>query len=322
MMVYRRLGGDLLIAPLIALIACTDTPMDSAVEPSQHPYTPDTTAGSDDSAALQSAIQQSIDRLLTINGEPIHSSYQAARAYGSEDCPIESVTIKDGTTTTHWQEVCNVLGEGTVFNGPMTTWAWQEASLDRMTLPTYDFLFEHFGAMSAETWSGNGLNGQTDIAGPDGQDFNCSCLTLQGQSISNDGFERAFIAMDGPSHWNGPEAEGSWMEANIQIQLSGYAEMIPESMNRIFAFGYAIGLAEDYNAIAFSLSVERVNGTCHPWENEELRSGSLQVRQAQTGRWEDYQLQSTYTDGCTTCTEDGSFCLDLSPLVDWSELPW
>lgn len=308
---------------VIFLIACSTDPADSAAAtpeaPSAHPYTAQTPEEVD-VEELTSAVLSSLERLLTIQTDPVLTAYSAALTYGTETCPSETITVKDGTTTTHWQEVCTSPQQEAIFNGPMTTWTWDEGYMASQTLPAYDDLFQLFPEMSTLRWTGAGLNGQTDITAASGVDFNCSCLALSGRAEDDSGSGFAFIALDGPSHWTGPETGGTWIQEDIQVRVSGFAGM-RDAMRFIYIGGTASGLDEDYGAINFSMSLKAKGEVC---EIEPLQGNSLfiSIRQTESGRWTDLDLSKPMPNSCTFCTQDDVFCLDLEPMMDWEELPW
>ncbi len=311
---------------IITLIACSSEPVDTAAPaeaPSAHPYTADSLADPD-VAAVQDAVQASLERLMTLKTGPVLDAYAAALTLGTETCPNETITVEDGTTTAHWQEVCTNPDQYAIFNGPMTTWQWEEGYLGSQTLPAYDHVYQQFSMMRELRWTGAGLNGQTDISNALGADYNCSCLALSGSAQDDSGTRFSFVAMDGPSHWTGPETADTWVAEGIQLTLSGYAERQTDDIRRIYIKGSASGLDEDYGAISFLLAVESHNGHCRGWIfDQKLDAGMLlSIRQSQTGHWTDLVLEKMLPDSCTACTEDDTFCLDLTPLVDWEDVPW
>lgn len=308
---------------IIVLIACgteqiSDGPTEDAPLPSAHTYSAEPPQEIDP-ADLTEAVLSSLERLLTVQPAPILDAYDAALTYGSEQCPNETVTVEDGTTTAHWQEVCTSPAQEALFNGPMTTWTWDAGHMTTQTLPPYDDLFQFFPEMSELRWTGAGLNGQTDITAADGTDFNCSCLALSGQSEADD-TQHAFIALDGPSHWSGSEATGTWIQDNIKLRLSGFATK-SEAGRYIFLSGSASGLDDDYGAIDFTIPLQTTETGC---ESVPLNGNSLTIttRQTETGHWTTLELSKPMMNSCTFCTQDDVFCLDLTPLLSWEELPW
>ncbi|MFT5685412.1 MAG: hypothetical protein ACI8RZ_006363, partial [Myxococcota bacterium] len=275
-----------------------------------------------DVTEIQAAIQSGIDRILDFHPQPVHDAYAAALTYGGPSCPNETLTIDDGTTTTHWQEVCTYPNQYAMFNGPMTTWTWENGYMGRQTLPAYDTLFNVFKQMESLRWTGTGLNGQTDITTELGVDFNCSCLAISGQAQDDDGTQYSFIAMDGPSHWTGPEAEGTWLEEGIQIQLSGFAWVLSTGERYVVLKGYISGLNDDYGTIEFALPFQSDATQCIGWQQPGLDGATISIRQSETGYWTNLSLTKTIPNTCTVCTDDDTFCLDLTSLFDWKTLPW
>lgn len=306
-------------ATLAMMLACQaeppETPPPSSPSPSTHPYTIQDLP-EQDLEALSAALQSSLPQILTLQPAPVLASYQAALIHGGEGCPRVDTVDQDGTRTSHWQEICNNPDNQAWLNGPMTTWEWHEGYMDRQTLVSYDLLYQRFEPMRELRWSGQGLNGQTDIVSPE-VDFNCSCVAISAQA-QDQGTGFAFIALDGPSHWSGPEAQGTWMQQGLQVQLSGFASL-RSGRRELLLLGNISGLDPEFGTLGFQIALEEEGGQCGLWDAEDV---ALQVRQSSTGHWVDLSLSELQDNSCTVCTAQGELCVDLAPLVAWEVLPW
>ncbi|MFT5584212.1 MAG: hypothetical protein ACI9VR_001797 [Cognaticolwellia sp.] len=302
----------------MTLACATATPGASPPQdlvPSAHPYAieelPET-----DLAALTRSLENSLGQVMALHPDPVLASYQAALAYGGEDCPGVDTLSQDGTTTSHWQGICYNPDNQAWLNGPMTTWQWTQGYMDAQTLPAYDDLYQRLEPMRELRWDGQGLNGQTDIVA-DGVDFNCSCLAISGRAQDSE-TAHAFVSMDGPSHWSGPQAEGTWMEREIQVKLSGFASL-RETQRALLLMGNISGLDDEFGSIGFELSVQVEAGQCAHWNTTEQR---IWARQSSTGHWIHMDLPEFQAQSCVVCTEGDALCVDLFHLLDWEVLPW
>lgn len=311
---------------ILALLACepgaaalndSTTPQDL----SAHPYqaqSPDPV----DTEALQQAVQASLEQLLELKASPIHASYAQAMTYSADPCPQIDVLEQDGTTTAHWQEVCYSHQTEAWLNGPMTTWSWEGGYIQPQTLPVFDDLYSVFWPLQTVRWEGFGLNGQTDITAPEGVDFNCSCVAMQGHSEPRDGRRYAFVAIDGPTHWTGTAAQDTWLEEDIQLKLSGFAKLQDNGEKGLYLRGSAAGLHPEYSVLEFELPVHRTGQSCSRWWEHGQQQLHVAARDSETGHWVTLELETWAEESCTVCDDSGDFCLDLAPLMDWEELPW
>lgn len=312
------LGMTLWMTLGVTLACATATPEPSVpqdVVPSPHPYTIEELPELD-LAALTHSLESSLGQVMALHPDPVLASYQAALAYGGEDCPLVDTLSQDGTTTSHWQGVCNNQENQAWLNGPMTTWQWSQGYMSPQTLPAYDDLYQRQEPMRELRWDGQGLNGQTDIMADD-VDFNCSCLAISGRAKDAD-TTHAFVAMDGPSHWTGPQAEGTWMDRELQVQLSGFASL-RETQSAVLLMGNISGLDAEFGSIGFELSLQQQDGQCAHWNTTDQH---ISVRQNSTGHWIELEFPEFQQDSCVACTAGDGLCVDLSPLLDWQDLPW
>lgn len=300
---------------LACATATPETPAAQDPAPSSHPYAIETLP-EEDQEALSRSLENSLGQLLALHPEPVLASYQAAMTYGNKDCPRVDTLSQDGTTTAHWQDACYSAESQAWLNGPMTTWQWTQGHMDAQTLPAFDDLYQRVEPMRALRWEGQGLNGQTDIMAPDA-DFNCSCLAMSGKA-EDSGKTYSFVALDGPSHWSGPEAEGTWMEHGLQVQFSGFASE-QDGLRELLILGKISGLDPDFDSLDLELSLKESDGQCEPWNTTEQR---IRARQSSNGHWVELLLPEFKEQSCMACTADREFCVDLSALMDWQEPPW
>jgi hypothetical protein len=249
--------------------------------------------------------------------------------YSTADCPqIVETETSEGVQMTFWESGCETVsqftGQPVFFNGPMTTWDWNETLLvpgEQQLLYNYGLPWPEIEFETA-SWTGSGMNGQTDIYSEE-LDFNCSCLahSAYGETEKDELWMR--IA-DGPSHSTGAALEGAWINENLQVGLSVYARR-SKLAGRRFAWGQLeiSGHGSLYNTVSIEYSLQSNKSDSCALHLEEQYPLSIRARESHTGRWLtlDWTLDP---DSCTACTQhnEESVCVELGPLVNWETEPW
>ena len=266
---------------------------------------------------MEAALAAFVVRIPTTLANPVISSYFEARSLGTDGCPGEVVVEEEGVgTVSTWQGVCQTP-DGITFNGPMTVWIF-----DGVSLSEADRVLGRGFPEDDLSYTGKGLRGQTDIFSADGSaDFNCSCTAIQAEGHHEDGRQAWHTVADGPTHWDGSAAEGTWMEEGIQSGLEAHWIRFPTGRVEFYASGSLEGFYDRFSAGEAGLRVDRdpTMGSC-------VMQGYLRIRDIETARW--YEFAVNQADGdltCSTCVEDeelGSVCLNFQDLVDFEEKPW
>lgn len=278
---------------------------------------------------LSAAVQALIDRARTINAAPVLSSYYEAMSYSFEWCPEQTETTAETTgDMRYWDGVCE--GNQSVwFKGPMTTWTWDAIDIPAGNVDIVSEIMSSSPAFDGYLFYGNGIRGQTDIYNPDSSiDFNCSCTAMQGMGMADDGRVSFFSFMDGPSHWTGSAADGTWMADGVRPGMWSWAEVNPdEDMKHVTLAGNLTGFAERFDTAKIDLTVFAPLDGSKACTAGDLSSFSLSIRDADTADW--YELVFVIDDSlegvCGACAplETGEeVCVDLSPILVWESAPW
>jgi hypothetical protein len=203
----------------------------------------------------------------------------------------------------------------------MTTYEYTDNMLEATDLNE----FRRFRADPNVHWTGMALRGQVDIYDQDSEiDFNCSCVAMEATSLEEDGSSHWFSFIDGPVHWDAPDAPPAWFDDGLQIQWYLYAGRRPATGEWHSAVeGVVTGLTEVYGTIwlkfnASGLRDEETGAvTCDPG------GGLALVRSTATGTLTWFDML-TKDDSCVYCAPvgDGEVCVDITPIQDWETEPW
>lgn len=272
---------------------------------------------------LQAALQALVNRVRTINAQPVVDSYRGAMSHAYGECPTLVETSSDLTgDVDYWDGMCE--GERDVwFKGPMTTWTYEDIDVADGQIDLVSTILEQNGFL----YTGAGVRGQTDIFSVDTSiDFNCSCAAFWGQGVNSEGGSSFFSLVDGPSHWTGSEAEGTWLADGLRPGLWQSFEInTAEGFQMASIHGSITGYAERYDTAQFDLDLFRPldhSSACYA----DLTVFTIEVRDAQTGQWAsiDFRVE-TNGDACAATGEvegTGEITLDLATVLDWTESPW
>ncbi len=280
-------------------------------------------------ADLSLDVQALIDQLRTINAAPVLSSYYEAMGNSLAWCPEQTETTAETTgDMRYWDGVC-AGSEDVWYKGPMTTWTWDGIDLAAGTVDIISTIMASSPSFEGYAFNGNGIRGQTDIYNPDSSvDFNCSCTAMQGMGMADDGRIGFFSFMDGPAHWTGPAAEGTWMAEGVRPGLWTWAEANPaEDMRHLTAAGNVTGFAERFDTARLDLTVFAPIDGSKACTAGDLSSFSLSIRDAETADWYNLEFEIDDSDAaaCTACAtlESGEqLCVDLLPAIAWEGAPW
>ncbi|HHO51899.1 MAG TPA: hypothetical protein ENK18_13715 [Deltaproteobacteria bacterium] len=264
-------------------------------------------------AEISDALQDAIDTTLWVNAAPVSAAYNAAMATSSQQCPY-FYTTPDGT---YWYDSCTAPS-GASFDG-------------------YVFAYEAQGVL--DPYSGMILDywyafGGATVSVPGGDRLELGGLALVQEGTINDGVDiNVYVSqLQGSFAWDGAEAAGTWLETDIDPDLTLYITDIPllNSASTFVDGGFG-GL--DGWAIAFDENIifdEVLGSSC----DREI-SGTLGIR-SPDGHWYDVRFDGpvdetdmvpqSECDGCGTAyfqgEEIGEVCTDFRPLLTWGAKPW
>jgi hypothetical protein len=284
-----------------------------------HPYEEAGNAAVVDPALLQSELQALVDTLRSYNATPVLDSWAAVRAYGDANCPSETITESEANgTTTYFERLC-IANDVTYFKGPMTVYDFTENTLLAFEVADVQTNVELDGSL----WTGRLMKGQTDIYEPGSTlDYNCSCTAALASSSTN-AIEQWWTYTDGPTHWSGPEDDGTWMDRGVQSNLyQHYAEYTDAGYWWVRVRGAVTGHADVYGSV--ELDIMLGGPTTAPQSCAPSSTAQAVMRHTDTGR--STPLVFTFEGGvsCSACApvDGGEVCVDFAPLHAWEGSPW
>jgi hypothetical protein len=299
---------------VIAGCAAPEQAIEPAADPPPSAYVFEESALPEPTATLaevESALQEGLDRTMSVSAAPVQAAYEAAMAGSTAACPYVYAT-PDGT---YWYDSC-MADDGSEFDGYVFAYG-----IDGLWDPNYEMVIDYWYAFGGATVTDAG--GRVfELAG--------TALAYHG---SGDGLEFHYSEVGGTFEWDGPEADGTWLRDELDPDLITSAQSltdVPGSYVLLYGGfgGFAGGWAVAYDEnLSFS---ESLGGRC----DAEL-SGTVGVR-APDGSWYDVQFQGwdgvdpLYDGaGCDGCGEAyyqgealGSVCVDLSTLQAMGVDPW
>ena len=298
-----------------------DTPDTGPTTASAWEYTPEETSVVIDAGAMQRELQALVDNLRGYNATPVLDAWDGVRAYGDEACPAETVTESAANgTSTYFERLC-VANHRTYFKGPMTVWQFTDNDLLAFEV---DDIAQHV-MLDGSLFSGRVMKGQTDVYEITSDlDYNCSCTAAVAASENAERLQW-WTYTDGPTHWTGPEDDGTWMDAGHQSNVyQHYSRRPTDGVWNVVIEGSVTGHAEIYGSVDMLISIgggmEDLR-TCGNAATIEVVMRHTETGQSATLTFGMDPSQACY--GCAVVAEDQSpVCIDFSGLNDWEDAPW
>ena len=307
---------------LTLLLACTPAGDDSAAkgadvyEPA--PYIvpeEDPPVAAFSAAELEGAIAESLDLATGLRGSDVFPSYFAAMEGADDDCPNYYET--DGNV--YWYDVCT-SSYGSQFNGY-----------------SFYYYYDHYDAGDGSFYTGHAVAGVAQVWDAEDHLFEAGG-TAYDLRVDGDTFTYWYSVAQGAFSYDGPEAEGTWLEQGLSpdmVQTVYYATGAD-------AKGYVLqgsvsGLSGSFTSAVYDgvqifdeALVAYAGGNCalEP-------SGVVSLRDVD-GAWYDV-LFDGYTEArpltpegmCDGCGEAyfrgdavGQVCVDFTGLNSWEGAPW
>ena len=148
------------------------------------------------------------------------------------------------------------------------------------------------------------------------------------------GVEIFYSYIEGGYSWDGPEADGTWLDWGVEPTLVWYASRDPSSGGKAITLSSSVSIDSGPFTAVFMDGVylyEEVLGSSCGIEP----SGTISLLDSE-GRWTDLifdgptefnaEVDAAVCDGCATAwyrgTALGEACIDFSALTDWEDSPW
>ena len=183
-----------------------------------------------------------------------------------------------------------------------------------------------YGNLDGTLWTGNAMKGQTDVYTLDGSlDYNCSCSAALGEGDPDAETHGWWSFTDGPTHWTGPEDDGTWMDRGEQSSL--WVEFRRNETAGTWVGGLrgsVSGRGEVYGSVEMNIALSGDLDdltTCS--SNNRVQ---MTVRETATGRTTDLDFTLDTSQACYACVTvvegEPDVCVDLSSFNDWEGAPW
>lgn len=290
---------------LLALLGCAGSSTEDSA-PSAYLY-PDTANSPPDLAVdvVSSGVQAVLDDLFWYNGSPVFAAYDEVMQLADDTCPA----INESNGIFSWEDNCTNL-EGDQFAGFMND---------------YHLL---------DIVEGRSYRAEATVTTVDGRR-----LTIAGEGGIEASLDNRWWRsdVDGVMYYDGPAADGTWVDSGIELSLSYYLETDGAgTITSVQLDGAVSELTGDVSAVSFSelqFAFSEALSTC-----PEEPYGSLAVRDA-SGVWADLvfdvegDVKSGYTvsdealcDGCGTLWYGGEnlgqACIDAETIRNAEVPPW
>jgi len=314
---------------LALMFACTDVEIvdepTEELEPSPYIYDEGEEVEPTLSAnAVAASIDEALDIAVTLDAQPILDGYNAVMEAEEEGCPDY---YSDGDNT-YWYDYC-YTDEGAYFSGYGFGYSYTDYEAD------------------GYLYNGEQVYTISQIVSADGNTFEGggAAYMLEADFIpdgENVPHSLGYSVIQGAFAYDGPEADGTWLNGEISPDLTVVVYSIPENEiypgyqgNLMQIQGGINGLVGDAGTVVFDITMHQdtVGNPC-----PEEPSGTISVRDAD-GLWYDvvYDGVEAFSgddmdmDECDGCGQVwfrgqlvGDACtLDPSGLLDWEgATPW
>lgn len=291
----------------------TDETEDEIVEPSDGPYLADDD-GLDTpelSAGLVTGIENTIAALPLVTADVAISSYLEATADQDPGCPV---WYYDEEGTPYWYDACVTEG-GTAYEG-------------YGQLGVLDGYYDGYN-----TWTGVQYFGVNTVVDPTGQTFTSNGGAAWATALTDDGTIALYNAVQGDFSWEGPAADGSWLQGDAAADFNWYSARQEGNPGGTVAINGRLDIGDpDVQTIIFELSAidPRWGASCG-----DEPAGSMSVLTAggdwldvyfDGSTWEQLEVEPALCDGCGQAwykgAPAGELCLTFPDLADPAHWPW
>lgn len=261
---------------------------------------------------IASAIAEADDALLTVSPSPVIAAYEQALAEADESCPA----FYSSTDGPYWYDDC-VTTEGAHFDGYGTEIAYDGVLVDGASL------------------SGRSVGGGGTVETVAGHTLSLHGSAWQVEGSDAEGARVLSVALSGELGWDGPEAEGTWLESGLSGDF-GLTLSWGVAARSLTLSGSLAGLSGPVSAVAWEGFLLASADAGSPCEAEP--AGTIAVRDAD-GHWTEVlfdvpwdaseqrwgEMSAQDCDGCGEAWFEGldlgEVCLDFSRLLEGEDAP-
>lgn len=306
------LPPDRALALSLALAACSGEAKPDETEPTPYIYDEADEPGIDvDLDVLSNSVQAMLQDLYRLNASPVFDAYDQVDAWRTESCPREY--SMDGNV--YWFDQCTTAS-GAAFSG-------------------YGFVYRYEDYPMGDGWTGDLdiLQGAAQVVTPDGDILDVAGGAQLTVAVHDSQPANLYTSvLRGTFDWDGPGAEGTWLEAGATPDLSIQVYERTDVGGRMVQLsGGVADLDTDLTAVLFDqvqLIENALGGSC-----EQEPSGVVSVRTAE-GDWIDLVFDGPveFGDPAPDCDgkgrawyrgqELGEVDVDFSVLFAQGGAPW
>lgn len=303
------------VLPLFAVIL--GCPASDDAGPAEEPYTPvpyvydaeDPPAPELALADIEAAVDAAVPLLPALSANPVFPAYAQAIAGADAGCP--SYYESDGNR--YWYDQCT-SDAGASFSG-------------------YSFYvnYDGYDDGSGVPYDGDAVYGVAEVQTADGYTF-----VAGGSAVSlvqnAETYTVYYSSVHGGFSWDGPGAEGTWLEEGVAPDLDMYA--YATEPGNFFLVNGGIARVGGLDAVVFDTLVIFADGLGSACGSEP--GGAMSVRD-NDGNWydvvfdgppsfEENEADPELCDGCGTAYFQGEaigpVCADFTRLLDFEGAPW
>ncbi len=306
---------------LTLLLACTPATDDPTAKVDE-PYAPapyivaeaDPPVASISASELEGAIAEALSLGTAIRGDAVFPSYFAVMEGADEGCPNYYET--DGNV--YWYDACT-SEDGTEFNGY-----------------SLYYYYDHTDAGDGSFYTGDAMSGVAQVRDADGNAFEAGGAAYD-LKIEGDGFTYWYSVAQGGFSYDGPEAEGTWLEQGLSPDMVQIVYYVPNGEAKAYLLqGSVSGLTGTFTSAVFDGITMPDPTFAGYYEACALEPGGVVSLRDEDGAWYDVlfdgytDLQPTTPEGlCDGCGEAyyrgealGTVCVDFTYLNSWEGAPW
>jgi len=264
---------------------------------------------------VELALVEAIDRATSLTGDKVFPAYQAVMSGADTDCP--NYYEQDGNV--YWYDVCT-SSAGTQYNGY-----------------SFYYYYEGWDDGYGQYYTGDALFGVAQVWDADGHLFEAGG-TAYDLIVEGDGYMYWYSVAQGAFSYDGPEAEGTWLEDGLAPDMVQYVYYVPEGDARGYVMsGSVSGLSGGFTSAVFDENMI-LDATLASYFGADcsLEPGGIVSLRDDEGNWYDIVFDGpTNDDGstpigeCDGCGEAffrgeslGRACADFTGLNAWEGAPW
>lgn len=303
------------------LAACATPDDDSAV--GKDPYTPapyivpeeDPPVANFSAEEVELALAEALDLATSLTGDKVFPAYDAVMAGADPDCP--NYYEQDGNV--YWYDVCT-SSHGTQYNGY-----------------SFYYYYDQWNDGYGQLYTGDALFGVAQVWDAEGHLFEAGG-TAYDLVVQGDGYMYWYSIAQGAFAYDGPEAEGTWLEEGIAPDMSQIVYYVPTADARAYVMaGSVSGLSGGFTSAVFDETMI-LDEAMLPYFGADcsLEPGGIVSLRDVEGNWYDVVFDGPTNDDvatplgrCDGCGEAffrgesvGEVCADFTGLNAWEGAPW